>query len=155
MHFSIEKTHVVQDTRLTGSSHCWGTCKLIFMVPHEDSARRGRAVVTALASSRLMPNDLGNTGAWAHRKRWVLMLKTYRISTWQLLLVRSWWRHGMDAVSALQTLCVGTLPVPVNSENNGNVKQSFSGFFVVSWSSFWTNGRRHNEHWWPIKVWFP
>ena len=68
------------------------------------------------------------------------------------LIVNSWWRHQMEAFSALLAFCAGNSPVPVNSPHKGQWRRAF--MFSLIWTS--TNGsvnnreagdlRRHRAH---------
>ena len=49
---------------------------------------------------------------------------------------QSWWRHQMEASSALLALCAGISPSTVNSPNKGQ----WRGALMFLWSAPWING---------------
>ena len=64
----------------------------------------------------------------------------------------SWWRHQMEAFSALLALCAGNSPVPVNSSNKGQWRGALMFSLICTWINSWANNRepgdlrRHRAH---------
>ena len=64
----------------------------------------------------------------------------------------TWWRHQMEAFSALLAFCAGNSPVPVNSPHKGQWRGAL--MFSLIWTSTngWVNNReagdlrRHRAH---------
>ena len=55
-----------------------------------------------------------------------------------------WWRHQMGAFSALQALCVGNSPVPMNSPHKGQGRGALM-FFICAWINDWVNNREAGD----------
>ena len=64
----------------------------------------------------------------------------------------AWWRHLMEAFSALLALCAGNSPVPVNSPHKGQWRGALVFSFICAWINDWVNNReaddlrRHRGH---------
>ena len=64
----------------------------------------------------------------------------------------SWWRHQMETISALLTLCAGNSPVPVNSPHKGQWRGALMFSLIYTWINDWVNKRetgdlrRHRGH---------
>ena len=64
----------------------------------------------------------------------------------------TWWRHQMEAFSALLALCAGNSPVPVNSPHKGQWRGTLMFSFICTWIHGWVNTcdagdlRRHRGH---------
>ena len=54
----------------------------------------------------------------------------------------TWWRHQMETVSALLTICAGNSPVPGEFPTQRPVTQSFDVFFDLRLN------KRLSKHWW-------
>ena len=55
--------------------------------------------------------------------------------------VSSWWRHQVEAFSALLVLCEGNPPVTGGFPSQRPVRRSFGGFFIRTWTNDWANNR--------------
>ena len=62
------------------------------------------------------------------------------ISFYSLSSRGSWWRHQMEAFSALLVLCAGKSPVTVELSPQRPVTRSFD-FFICAWTNGWANNR--------------
>ena len=66
--------------------------------------------------------------------------------------VQSWWRHQMEAFSALLALCVGNSPVPVNSPHKGQWRGALMFSLICARINDWVNNleagdlRRYRGH---------
>ena len=64
----------------------------------------------------------------------------------------SWWRHQMEAFSAILALCAGNSPVNGEFPAQRPVTRSFDFFFDLRWINGWVNNheagdvRRHRAH---------
>ena len=64
----------------------------------------------------------------------------------------TWWRHKMEPFSALQALCAGNSPVPVNSPHKGQWRGALMFSLICAWINDWVNNReagdlrRHSGH---------
>ena len=64
----------------------------------------------------------------------------------------SWWRHQMEVLSALLSLCAGNSPVPVNSPHKGQWRGALMFSLICAWINGWVNNRetgdlrRHRTH---------
>ena len=63
-----------------------------------------------------------------------------------------WWYHQMETFSALQALCAGNSPVPVNSSHTGQWRGALMFPLICAWINVWANNResgdltRHRAH---------
>ena len=57
----------------------------------------------------------------------------------------SWWRHQMESFSALLALCVGNLPVPVNSPHKGQWGGALMFSLICVWINGWVNNREAGD----------
>ena len=64
----------------------------------------------------------------------------------------SWWRHQMEAFSALLAICAGNSPVPVNSPHKGQWRGALMFSLICIWINDWVNNgeagdlRRYRGH---------
>ena len=64
----------------------------------------------------------------------------------------TWWRHQMEAFSALLAICAGNSPVPVEFPTQRPVTRSFDVYFDLRLINDWVNNReagdlrRHVDH---------
>ena len=69
-----------------------------------------------------------------------------------IIYENSWWRHQMEAFSALLALCAGNSPVPVNSPHKGQWRGVLMFSLICVWINGWINNRgagdliRHRGH---------
>ena len=56
-----------------------------------------------------------------------------------------WWRHQMKTFSALLALCVGNLPVPVNSPHKGQWRGALMFSLIYVWINGWVNKREAGD----------
>ena len=70
----------------------------------------------------------------------------------QVHVIGPWWRHQMEAFSALQALCEGNSPVTDEFPSQRPVTWSFNVFFDLRLTNSWANHRhardlkRHHAH---------
>ena len=71
------------------------------------------------------------------------------------------WRHQMEAFSALQAICAGNSPVPVNSPHKGQWRGALMFSLISAWMNSWVNNgeagdlRRNRAHYDVIVMRFP
>ena len=64
---------------------------------------------------------------------------SHKICTW--FVVATWWRHQMEAFSALMAICAGNSPVPVNSPHKGQWRGAIMFSLICIWINGWVNNR--------------
>ena len=91
-----------------------------------------------------------------------IALMAVKISTTSVVLMRwmcllqlpghsfmhhSWWRHQMEAFSALLAICAGNSPVgtPVNSPHKGQWRGSLMFSLICAWINRWVNNREAGD----------
>ena len=57
----------------------------------------------------------------------------------------TWWRHQMEAFSALLSLCAGNSPVPVNSPHKGQWRGALMFSLIYAWINDWVNNREAGD----------
>ena len=57
----------------------------------------------------------------------------------------SWWRHQMETFSALQAICAGNSPVPVNSPHKGQWRGALMFSLICVWINGWVNNREAGD----------
>ena len=57
----------------------------------------------------------------------------------------SWWRHQMEAFSALLALCAGNSPGPVNSPHKGQWRRALMFSLICVWINGWVNNREAGD----------
>ena len=75
------------------------------------------------------------------------------IANWtQKRIWEAWWRHQMEAFSALLAICAGNSPVPVNSPRKGQWRGALMFSLIYARINGWVNNceagdlRRHRAH---------
>ena len=74
------------------------------------------------------------------------------ISYYKYAMVRTWWRHQMEAFSALLALCAGNPRSPVNSPHKDQWRGVLMFSLICAWRNRWVNAReagdlrRHRAH---------
>ena len=58
---------------------------------------------------------------------------------------KPWWRHQMEAFSALLALCVGIRRSPVNSPHKGQWRGILMFSFICAWINGWVNNREDGD----------
>ena len=64
----------------------------------------------------------------------------------------SWWRHQIEAISALLAICAGNSPVTLNSPHKGQWRGALMFSLICAWINGWVNNReagdlrRHRAH---------
>ena len=56
-----------------------------------------------------------------------------------------WWRHQMEAFSALLALCAGNSPVPVNSPHKDQWRGALIFSLICVWINGWVNNREAGD----------
>ena len=85
-----------------------------------------------------------NQVCWRENNKYVVVLEWNQVC--------SWWRHQMEAFSALLALCAGNSPVPVNSPHKGQWRGALMFSLICVWINDWVNNReagdlrRHRGH---------
>ena len=57
----------------------------------------------------------------------------------------TWWRHQMEAFSALLALCAGNSPVPVNSPYKGQWRGALMFSLICAWINDWVINREAGD----------
>ena len=57
----------------------------------------------------------------------------------------TWWRHQMESLSVLLALCVGNLPVPVNSPHKGQWRGALMFSLICVLINGWVNSREAGD----------
>ena len=62
-----------------------------------------------------------------------------------LIVFISWWRHQMEAFSALQALCQGNSRSPVNSPHKNQWRGAFIFSLICAWTNSWVSNREAGD----------
>ena len=88
---------------------------------------------------------------WFHQHcyiiRWKTVFQSNSFLPWALMIgasqkMLSWWRHQMQAFSALLTICAGNSPVPVEFPAQRPVTRSFDVFFDLRLNKWLSKNRK-------------
>ena len=82
----------------------------------------------------------------------IVLNMSYDDKIWQISITEWWWRHQMEAFSALLAICVGNSPVPGEFPAQRPVMRSFDVFFDLR-----LNKRLSKQSWgwWFETLWRP
>ena len=75
-----------------------------------------------------------------------------KINSARHVLTNAWWRHQMEAFSALLAICAGNSPVPLNSRHKGQWRGALMFSLICARINGWVNNgeagdlRRHRSH---------
>ena len=73
--------------------------------------------------------------------------KLYGFLSWlSLKTMASWWRHQMEAFSALLALCAGNHRSPVNSPHKGQWRGALIFSLICAWINAWVNNREAGDY---------
>ena len=59
--------------------------------------------------------------------------------------ITPWWRHQMEAFSALQAMCAGIHRSPVNSPHKGQWRGALMIPLICAWINGWVNNREADD----------
>ena len=79
-----------------------------------------------------------STTPWSLSTTQLCDMLVYYIKAYSLL-AHTWWRHQMEAFSALLALCAGISPVPVNSPHKGQRRGALMLSLICAWMNDWVN----------------
>ena len=83
---------------------------------------------------------------------WALMAMYLHNTAPLVTLADTWWRHQMEAFSALLALCAGNSPSPVNSQQKDQWRGALMFSLICAWINGWINNckavdvRCHSAH---------
>ena len=136
LHIHVHIDDLVQDCSIsTASLHqAIDICLYIFMQILMEISMRMQCIYIHLHKGEYAFSPMTRLNPHVHKHTCIWYIQV-------IYVLCSWWRHQMETISALLTICVGNLPVPVNSPHKVQWRGTLMFSLICAWINGWVNIR--------------